>query len=379
MLEERGIKINVEPEEEPTKESEVFYNDDMILNRDISVSALKTYRKDQNIDLKVLDALSGSGIRGLRYLKDVPGLEKVTMNDTKPEAEENIRENLGINDLPDEKTEVTGKDANVLMTERRKGYHYIDLDPFGSPARFLDSTARSLKHDSFVGITATDLATLCGTYVKTCRRRYSTWVKNMPYHHEVGLRVLIMKVFNSFAVHDKVFDPKLCYAKKHYYRIFGEVRETKKGVNRSLDKIGFITACRSCGYRNMVEEREHVGERCPKCGENAERLGPLWIGKTGRKGFIKNVRKDLEEKGIENAVELVSKLEKESEIKKPFYDTHNIGNITGMPAVRRKNILGKLEEKGYNAVETHFSPTGIKTNAPIEDIVSISKELNRHK
>ncbi len=378
MIEERGTKLDIEAEDEPTKESKVFYNNEMVLNRDISVSALKVYSEDQKVDLKVLDALAGTGIRGIRYFREVPDIEKVTINDSKPDAFENIKKNLELNSLKT-KVEVTSRDANLLMSERRKGFHYIDLDPFGSPARFIDSAARSLKHDSFIGITATDLAALCGTYRKTCRRKYGSWVQNLPYHHEVGIRVLIKSVFDALAVHNKVFDPKLCYAERHYYRIMGEVRETKKGVNRSLKNIGFLSFCSGCGYRKFSGEKERVMRECPNCEQDTRKIGPLWTGKIGRKNFIEKVRKSLKEKKLNEAVELTKMLEKEMDIKKPFYDTHNIGKITGQPAVSRDKLIKKIEDKGYNAERTHFSPTGIKTSAPIEDILSISKEMNRKK
>ncbi len=378
MIEERGTKLDIEVEEEPTKESQVFYNPKMILNRDISVSALKVYSEDQKVDLKVLDALGGTGVRGIRYLREVPGIEKVVINDSKPDAFENIKKNLELNSLKT-KVEVTSRDANLLMSERRKGFHYIDLDPFGSPARFIDSTARSLKHDSFIGITATDLAALCGTYRKTCRRKYGSWVQNLSYHHEVGIRVLIKSVFDALAVHNKVFDPKLCYAEKHYYRIMGEVRETKKGVNRSLKNIGFLSFCSKCGYRKFSGEKDYEERICPKCEQDTGKIGPLWTGKIGRKDFIHRVKDDLDEKGFNEASELADMLEKEVDIKKPFYDTHNIGKITGQPAVRRDKLIENIRDKGYNAEKTHFCPTGIKTSAPIEDILSISKEMNRKK
>ena len=375
MLEERGVKIGIEVEEEPTKESEVFYNTDMVLNRDVSVSALKVYREDQNVDLEVLDALSATGIRGLRYHNDIDGL-KVTMNDSKPEAVENIEENIDLNGFDTEDLEVTGKDANLLMTERRKGYHFIDLDPFGSPARFMDSAARSLKHDSFLGVTATDLASLCGTYTKTCRRRYGAWTENVSFCHEVGLRVLIRHIFESLARFNKVFRPKLSFAQRHYYRVFGTVRESKKGVNRNLEKVGFLMVCEECGNRDMVQERTEIFQECPDCGEEVRRLGPLWIGKLGRKDFVSRVRQDLEEKELEEAAELTRMLEEEVLIRKPYFDTHNLGNITGLPVPRRKELLERIRDKGYNAVRTHFTPTGIRTSCPAEDLRKMVREMH---
>jgi len=173
MIEERGIQLDIEPEEEPTTESDVFYNTDMVLNRDVSVAALQVFQEQRRRDtpMKVLDALAGSGIRGLRYWNKVKGIGEVTVNDIDPTVVENIERNIELNDAPD--IQVTNKDANLLMTANRKNYDFVDIDPFGSPAPFTDSAVRSLYHYGFAGFTATDLATLCGSYQKTCRRRYA--------------------------------------------------------------------------------------------------------------------------------------------------------------------------------------------------------------
>ncbi len=377
MLDERGVKLDISVEEEPTKESEVFYNTDMVLNRDVSVSALQAYADNQSVDLKILDALSATGVRGIRYAKQVEGLEKVVLNDSKPEAVENIKNNLERNEVDRDLYTVEEKDANLLMTENRKGFHFIDLDPFGSPTRFLDSAARSLKHDSYLGVSATDLATLCGTYVKTCRRRYGTWNRNLPYCHEVGLRVLVRAVFEALAKYNKVFRPEISFAKKHYYRVQGKVKETKKGVNRSLKNVGFLVFCEECGYRRFIEEKERR-PNCPSCSEETCRIGPLWTGRLGNKEKIEETRIVAEDKGYEDAEKLLGTLRDECEIRRPYYDTHNFGKITGLPVPRLDELLEKIRDKGYTAVKTHFAPTGIKTNCPAEDIREMVVDLNEN-
>ncbi|MDY6788591.1 MAG: tRNA (guanine(10)-N(2))-dimethyltransferase, partial [Candidatus Nanohaloarchaea archaeon] len=350
MIEERGIKLGIEPEEEPTKESEVFYNPEMTVNRDISTAALQVYQSRSGKDLEILDALSATGVRGLRYLKEVPGVDRAVLNDSKPEAFDNIERNLELNSIDSGRAESANKDANLLMTERRKGFDFVDIDPFGSPARFTDSAVRSMKHEGFAGFTATDLATLCGTYRKTCKRRYASWSLNTSYCHEVGLRVLIKFLFESFARFDRVFRPKIAFAEKHYYRVMGEVRHSKKAVNRMLDNIGFLKHCENCAFRELVEEA--VRDRCPDCDEKLHLLGPIWIGKLGRKKFCKEVVDVLKNKDREDAAEIVEKLEKETIIKTPYYDTHKLAKVVGSPAPSRGSLLEQINNKGYRAVRT---------------------------
>ncbi len=80
----------------------------------------------------------------------------VTINDRSETAVDLARRNADALGLA---VEVTRKDANALMSERR--FDTVDLDPpFGTPAPFVDAAARSAARHLFV--TATDTAPLCG-------------------------------------------------------------------------------------------------------------------------------------------------------------------------------------------------------------------------
>ncbi len=372
MIEERGIRLDLEQEDEPDKDSDVFYNDDQRLNRDISVAALQTFVNGHEHEVDALDAQAASGIRAMRYRTEVDGLGTVTANDINPTAVENIRTNLETNGI--ENIEITEEDANLLMTERRKQHEFIDIDPFGSPIRFQDSAVRSLSHDAFAGFTATDLATLCGSYRKTCRRRYGAWSLNTSYCHETGLRILIRSLFDAFARFDKVFRPKITFAQKHYYRVLGEVYESKKGVNRSLDNLGYLRHCDACKYRELLEEP--IKDACPLCDSHLHVLGPLWIGKLGRRKFIRDAMDDLKERGYEESHAFLGTLHDECLLKTPFYDLHNLAANVGLPVPSHQDVIAALEETGYNVARTHFAPTGIKTAAPIEDLKDVIRELN---
>lgn len=365
MIEERGIELDIDPEDEPGKDSEVFYNTDMVLNRDISTAAVQRFADASDRDeLRVLDALSATGIRALRYQDALGERGRVTANDMKPDAVERIRDHCTLNRM--EEIEVTEQDAVEHMAARRKSYDIIDLDPFGSPVRYMDMAARSLDYHGLLGVTATDLAALCGTYTKTCARRYGSRIAKTAFCHEVGVRVLIKATYESLARFNRVFRPKLCYGDRHYYRIIGEVRESKKGVNRTLDQIGYLEYCDDCLYRSLEEAIDRLA--CPSCGANLQQLGPLWIGRLGRQGFVRDVRDRLEEDGNEEAADICDTLVDEIPIRTPFYETHELAGASGIAAPKRDELIGALTERGYSATRTHFTTLGIRTNAPLEHL-----------
>lgn len=364
MIEERGLKLFI-PEEEPTKDSKVFYNPEMILNRDISVGALQLYQKDSDKELRICEPLSASGIRGLRYSEEVEGIKEIYLNDKNPKAVESIEENIRKNGLKEDKFFTYNKDANVLLSENKRRFDFIDIDPFGSPMSFLDSSARSLFREGFVGITATDLGPLCGSYKKVCRRRYASKPLKTPFCHELGIRILLKSIFEAFARYNFAFKPELSFYSRHYYRIFGRAYESKKGTNRTLRKIGFLSYCDSCGYRSLQEKKL---EECPNCSERMNYAGPLWTGKIGSTSFCKDLGKVLEKKSFFKASKLVDTLSEEYKVNKPYYDTHNLASLYNKGAPKLDELKQRIRKKGYMVTNTHFSERSLRTKAPVSQI-----------
>lgn len=66
-----------------------------------------------------------------------------------------------------------------------------------------------------------------------------------------------------------------------------------------------------------------------------------------------------------------------SEIDTPFfYDNDEVSSTLGMSPPRMEPLLERLNEIG-RASRTHFSPTAIKTDLPLEDVLSIYREASR--
>lgn len=100
----------------------VFYNPVQEFNRDLSIAVLRTFIKEyQKIPQKpkkaswkkangveepvveeaagisILEALSATGLRSIRYALEVPGLTKIVANDISAKAVESIKANIEFN------------------------------------------------------------------------------------------------------------------------------------------------------------------------------------------------------------------------------------------------------------------------------------------
>ena len=68
--------------------------------------------------VRVLDAMSATGLRAIRYALEVPELGTITANDRDPKAVEAIRSNLALSHVPAGKVQAVESDAVSLMLAR---------------------------------------------------------------------------------------------------------------------------------------------------------------------------------------------------------------------------------------------------------------------
>ncbi len=362
VIEERGYKIPYQSQDEPRKDDKVFYNKVMKKNRDITEVALKTYKKhfSNNQDLKICDPLAGTGIRGIRYSKYA---KKTLINDANPSAVEIINKAIDKNDIKN--TEVTEKDANLLLSENFNQFDYLDIDPYGSFVHFLDSAARASKYHSMAGFTATDNAAPTGTYPTVCKRRYGSKPLKTSYKHEIAVRIYIKEIFRNYARFDKAFEPLVSFQEKHYVRIMGRVTESKKRTNKNLNNLGYLSHCDGCLWRKLDKVDE-----CPNCGKETRKAGPLWTGRINDRRFTEKMIEETPE-GWKDIKETIKTIDKEAEIIKPFYDIHNVCSNLSTSAPKLQDVIEQLREKGYPAHKTDFSHVGIRTSADIQDVKEI--------
>ncbi len=332
-----------------TAKTPVFYNPTMELNRDVSVAVLKALHRK---GMRVLDGLAASGIRGIRFALEVGDIE-LTMNDWNNRAQELMRRNAEMNGVD---AEITGKNLNVLLNERK--FDYIDIDPFGSPAEFLDSATRALRNRGILAITATDTAVLCGVYPKVCYRRYMAWPEHNWCMHEVGLRILIGHTIRMAARNDVGLEPLLSYSADHYFRLYLRAKKGAGSANRALENIGTVS------FSGLSWEEKG-------------NIGPLWMGELHDRDFLE--RMEVEGFfGSARRMEGMMEIWREESNMPPFY--HELPVLSSIVRTSTPPIslfMEHLKGRGYRASRTHFSPTAVKTDASPEVLMEIIKEIGK--
>ncbi len=364
QIREGKTKLFVPEAEKVSKRMHVFYNPSQEFNRNISVSAVQAFQNQSKQKLKICDALAGTGVRGLRYAKEVSGVKSVALNDKNPLASRLIRKNIAANNLR-KKCVVSHNDANVLLSKNI--FTVVDIDPFGSASPFLDAAARSVFWKGFFCVTATDTAPLCGTYPDACFRKYGVRSLLTDYYSELGVRVLISSIILACAKYEKAFFPVLSFSREHYYRVFGKIERGAKKCDKALQQFGFVMHCSRCGNRKFGD----IETEC-SCGSKFKICGPVLLGKINDKKFIMEAIQYARKNGFSFESSFLSSLSKELVV--PFYyDLHYLAKTAKTKIPKIEELIASLKKKGFAASRTNFCPTAVKTDASFAQLKRMLK------
>jgi len=339
----------------------VFYNPRMRLNREIGVAMARALGI-----VEYLDAFSASGLRGLRLIQEA-GVKDLIFNDVSHKAARLIEENLARNGL---KGEVCCKNANVLMHERR--FQAVDLDPFGTPSPFLSAASRSAEEYLFV--TATDTAPLCGAHLASGIRKYMARPVKAEHHREMGARILLGLAARELARMDKGMEPLLTHATEHYVRTYLRAIPGARNADTTLEKLGYLEQCPRCGsWRTIPSPASEAEGICGRCKERTLLAGPLWLGPLKMDEVLDRAIPGLPESN--HAIRLMKLCRDELDL--PMYhDHHRLCRRLGIAPVRLDSLVLALQDSGFKASRTHFSGTGLKTDASREELEDLLVELD---
>lgn len=357
-LTEGKATLNV-PAGAPRKNAEAFYNPDAKISRDIGIAVISSLDRK---NLRMADVLGGTGARTVRLLKEAPKntIKEVFINDINKKAVELIKKNLKTNKVS--KVKVSNNEATLFLMSLNL-IDYIDIDPFGSPVPFLDTSMRRLANNGILAVAATDTAALSGASFAACVRKYNARPMHGEMMHEIGMRILIKKVQEIGAQHEKALIPIYCHSTKHYMRVYFKCEAGAEKAKDVLHRHGFVHYCPRCLERFTSKFNEP--KNC--CNILTEVAGPLWLGNLWDSKLAKNVAKFCEVYPETN--DLAKTIEKESEISSfGTFSLPRLASVLGKNSPKQKGLLDSLKKKGYLAKMSHFGKECLRTTAPLEEI-----------
>ncbi len=370
----------VNPSDYAPSKAPVFYNPVMEFNRDLTVLAFQAYQRMADREISICDPLTSQGIRGVRFAAEISGVKKVLISDINERAFKLAKHNVQINGL--EKTvTVKHKDANCVLSchaSPKKRFDIIDVDPFGTPAPYLDSALRAIRNNGLLASTATDLAPLCGVHAKACIRKYGGRPLRTEYCHELAVRLLAGCTATSAAKHDIGIQVVFSHSSEHYIRVYAKIAYGAKKADESVKSIGYILHCFNCFHRETIHQ-PFGSLQCPECGSKMDYAGPLWLGNIFDQNFIELMIKENKTVAFRNSARITKLLaltKDEASAPITYYVLDKLSGKLGLPSSSIQAFLSALRKSGFQAVQTHFNTRGIRTDAPAIAMHKLLKEAS---
>jgi tRNA (guanine26-N2/guanine27-N2)-dimethyltransferase len=290
-------------------------------------------KKELKPAFTILDALSATGLRALRYAQEMPFVTKVTANDLDASAVNSIKLNIRHNKL-ESKIEVTHGDAIVHMyskiaahqtlSERDKAkgkyekYDVVDLDPYGTAAMFLDAAVQAVRDDGgLLCVTCTDAGVWASNgYPEKAFALYGGIPVKGTYSHEVGLRLILHAISTSAARYGLAIEPLLSLSIDFYARVFVRVFRSPAAVKFTAGKTMVVYNCDAgCGawatqfllrnkahqnktgsgsfYKHQMAHAPTADQLCAHCGTRMHLAGPMFGGRLHSPQFVRRILDSL--------------------------------------------------------------------------------------
>ena len=352
-------------EKVPPKEP-AFFNPKASLNRDFSIIAYTSFWKNFQYPKIFLDGLSGIGARSLRVANEIDGVDEVIANDVNPKALDLAKESSEINSLKNfEISENETCRFFSLHSRKNNRGSIVDIDPFGSPSKYIDCGVRATMHGGLLSVTATDLQVLHGLFNNAAKRRYYGVPIKTKFSNEIAIRLIIGCIYLISSRLDITIQPKFVDNDMHYYRVYLKILNKPD----QEDRMGFIIYCRQCGMRKPVK---NVVTVCEFCKGEIETAGPLWIDRIFDKDFVATMKDEVKNLTVNKKCDIIlEKCYEESDLQPTYYTLDEIASRMKLAPLKLTSAIQKLQDSGFNASRTSLNPTGFRTNCQINDILKI--------
>lgn len=342
-----------------------FFNPRARINRDFSILAYSAFLETFKGPKTFLDSLSGIGARSIRVANELPEVEKVYVNDVNPKALEIAESIAKLNGV----TNCTFSENEAcrflsLHSKRDLRGAIVDVDPFGSPTRYLDCAIRATFHGGMLSTTATDLTVLHGLFPAACRRKYYGTPVRTEYGDEIALR-LILGCTNLVAGRlDVKIAPLFVQNNMHYYKTYVKVL-VRTGDE---EEMGYILHCKNCGNRHATREAD---KECSVCKSKAELAGPLWVGKLYDKEFVNRmIAKEDALKVDKSCSRTLERCAEESDMPPTYFTIDEIAHMRRSAPSSLEKTISRIQRAGFRATATSLNPAAFRTDARIDEILS---------
>eukprot|EP01112_Ceratiomyxa_fruticulosa_P010033 TRINITY_DN2633_c0_g1_i4.p1 TRINITY_DN2633_c0_g1~~TRINITY_DN2633_c0_g1_i4.p1 ORF type:complete len:677 (+),score=149.49 TRINITY_DN2633_c0_g1_i4:1310-3340(+) len=386
------------------KQIEVFYNPVQEYNRDLSIAVISDYILSQSQEnrkrkgpIRILEALAATGLRSIRYAKELPDPKVIISNDIDQNAVDSIKLNAEYNKIPAEIIIPNQGDASMVMYQNRtpdKQFDVIDIDPYGSPSMFLDSAVQAVVDGGLLCVTATDMAILCGSHAESSWNKYNSIALKGQYCHEAGLRTLLSFIEAQATKYKRYIVPVLTLSIDFYARVFVRVYTSALESKKSASRLSSIYQCIGCETFNLqpllkvatkdksikynASTLNFSSTNCPHCNKTFRVGGPLWNAPIHSPEVIQRILTRVTEKPSlfntsKRIIGMLTLANEELQNQPLYYNVSSLCNVLHVTSPSLAVIKSAMITAGFKVSEAHAKPGSIKTDAPPEVLWDIMR------
>ncbi|KAH6830312.1 hypothetical protein C2S53_007478 [Perilla frutescens var. hirtella] len=344
---------------------------------------------------RVLEALSASGLRALRYAREVDGIAQVVALDNDKASVESCRRNIKFNgSVACSKVESHLADARVYMLTHPKEFDVVDLDPYGSPSIFLDSAIQSVVDGGILMCTATDMAVLCGGNGEVCYSKYGAYPLKGKYCHEMALRILLACIESHANRYKRYIVPVVSVKMDFYVRVFVRVYTSASAMKNTPLKLSYVYQCTGCdsfhlqsigrtvtkntSVRYLPGFGPAVAQDCSDCGKKYNMGGPIWSAPIHDMEWVTSILADVKSMkdrypAFDRISAVLTTISEELPDVPLFLSLHNLCATLKCTSPSAVIFRSAVINAGYQISGSHVNPLGLKTDAPMDVIWDIMR------
>ncbi|KAJ7567567.1 hypothetical protein O6H91_02G153100 [Diphasiastrum complanatum] len=349
----------------------------------------------QRRPLCVLEALAASGLRALRYAREVEGVASVVALDNDTVAVEACARNIKLNGtLAASKVQARHADARIYMLTHEKEFDVVDLDPYGSPSVFLDSAVQSVADGGILMCTATDMAVLCGNNGEVCYSKYGAYSLRAKYCHEMALRILLASIESHANRYKRHIVPLISISVDFYVRVFVRIYTSANAMKETPSKLSYVYQCVGCDCYHLQPVGRAVQKNnsrrympgigpailpnCKQCGKHFNMGGPIWSAPIHDPNWVDltlavATKFKTRHPAYEKIHSILTAVSEELLDIPLFVSLHSMSATLKCTPPSSVIFRSAVVNAGYRVSGSHANPLGLKTDAPMDVIWDIMR------
>jgi len=338
--------------------------------------------------LRVLDGMSGCGIRALRYGLEA-GASEVWANDADPNRLPLLAANL--QPLVGARVRTTALTAQALLAgclQRQERFELVDLDAFGCPMALVPLALETVSFGGVLYLASTDGRSSTGHDRSAAIRHWGAAARAHPASWELALRLQLGAVARAAWAMGRGIEPLLSFSEGRTFRT--AIRVVRLCASREEEHLGLVALCHRCGDQ-QVQSLLRLRQWQPCCGGMAGApvlaiSGPLWIGPLQEPGVLDQMAAlamELEEKQPEvsqvavgrGALKLLAALAADPGSPARCWPTADLARRLKQGPPRLDLLVEALRSQGAQAWPSGVMAGQLRSDAPWPLILQTAQKL----